>query len=196
MAVSSSDVQRSVSVLIHTVNLSTCIKNTQLYSQCTCKSVDIRIKGSLDSSHPRSHSHRTHFSIPLSYFSIVFWCKQMIGGRFLTSKTHSVWMVLQPAKSSFTVLDERLGACESSVHCRQMKWAFPISTLRKHHKMFMFISIKHTGFERSVQVGHTWTLTSAPLLTRNSRHRAPWVDAAAKWRGVKPLLFGWLTFAP
>lgn len=42
----------------------------------------------------------------------------------------------------------------------------------------------------------TCTLTSAPLLTNSSRHRAPWEEAAAKCSGVKPLLFGWLTLAP
>lgn len=43
---------------------------------------------------------------------------------------------------------------------------------------------------------YTCTLTSAPLLTRNSRHMAPCVEAAAKCSGVKPLLFSWLTLAP
>lgn len=45
-------------------------------------------------------------------------------------------------------------------------------------------------------VCHTCTLTSAPLLTRNSRQSAPCVEAAAKCSGVKPLLLGWLTLAP
>lgn len=47
-----------------------------------------------------------------------------------------------------------------------------------------------------LRFSYTCTFTSAPLLTRNSRHRAPCVEAAAKCSGVKPLLFGWLTLAP
>lgn len=46
------------------------------------------------------------------------------------------------------------------------------------------------------QFCHTCTLTSAPLLTRNSKQSAPCVEAAAKCSGVNPLLLGWLMLAP
>lgn len=43
---------------------------------------------------------------------------------------------------------------------------------------------------------HTWMLTSAPLFTNSSRHKAPCVEAAAKCKGVNPLWLGWFTLAP
>ncbi len=101
MAVSSSDMQRSVSILINTVNLSTCTET----HNCTLN--------------VHANSHR---------LSVGF----------------------KQSKNSFTVLDERLGACESSMNCRQMKRAFPITTLRKHQEMFS--RIKHKGFALSVNV--------------------------------------------
>lgn len=57
--------------------------------------------------------------------------------------SHRLKVGFKQSKNSFTVLDERLGACKSSMNCRQMKRAFPITTLRKHQEMFS--SIKHTG---------------------------------------------------
>ncbi len=73
-------------------------------------------------------------SPPVSETLVLLMCMQI---------SHRLKVGFKQSKNSFTVLDERLGACESSMNCRQMKRAFPITTLRKHEEMFS--SIKHTG---------------------------------------------------
>lgn len=42
----------------------------------------------------------------------------------------------------------------------------------------------------------TVMLTSAPLLTSSSRHRAPSQETADRWSAVQPRVFEWLTLAP
>lgn len=109
-----------------------------------------------------------------------------------------------------TVLNDGLRAREPPMNGCHVQRSLSIFTLKQStiNKVTLYVELKQgvlwivisavrpAACRERQHFFLTLMLTSAPLHTRSSKHRAPWREAAVKCSGAKPFSFTWFTLAP